>query len=104
MDNRDSLYAADGVVAHGVAHVGLGHCTEVNKVLNLVEGEGERSTFRLALLDPLGPPLGELFILLRCEVAPQRVPLLFCLHVANLPLQCHMRGKLDTREGKCMRV
>ena len=69
MDNRDSLYAADGVVAHAC----LGHCTEVNKVLNLVEGEGESSQvgdIRLALPDPLGPPLGDLFVLLRFEVAP----------------------------------
>ena len=69
MDNRDSLYAADGVVAHAC----LGHCTEVNKVVNLVDGQGESSQLggiRLALLDPLGPPLGDLFILLRCEVAP----------------------------------
>ena len=65
MDNRDSLYAADGVVAHAC----LGHCTEVNKV----EGEGESSQLgdiRLALPDPLGPPLGDLFVLLRFEVAP----------------------------------
>ena len=69
MDNRDSLYAADGFVVHAC----LGHCTEVNKVLNLVDGEGESSQvgdIRLALPGPLGPPLGDLFVLLRFEVAP----------------------------------